>query len=117
MIDYISYNKFGEITRSGVCQKEALHMQSGEGEVTMAGIADDSRHYIKNGVITERPVFSVSVHANVIVGIPSGTSVYVDNELAGQCDTGSISLEKENQLDIVSVRLSLFPYIDKEVTL
>lgn len=47
----------------------------------------------------------------------SGTSVYIDNELAGQCDTGSITLEKENQLDIVSVRLSLFPYIDKEFTL
>lgn len=117
MIDFIVHDNEGRILRRGLCQKEAVHLQAARGEVAIVGKARDEKHYILGGKVTERPLFDTAVVDLTISNIPESTEVYVDNELTGQCDTGSISLEKENQLDVVSVRLSLFPYIDKEVTL
>lgn len=117
MIDFIVHDNEGRILRSGLCQKEAVHLQATRGEMAIVGKACDEKHYILDGNVSERPLFDIAVVGLTITNIPKSTEVYVDNELAGHCDTGSISFEKENQLDIVSVRLSLFPYIDKEITL
>ena len=114
MINFIVYSATGEILRSGICQKSTLYSQ---GDFVVEGVADDSSDYIKDGKVTPRPLFDVAIDGLAIVGVPSNTSVYIDGELSGQCDTGVVSFEKENKLDTVSVRLSLFPYIDKEITL
>lgn len=114
MINFIVYSATGEILRSGLCQKSMLNSQ---GDFVIEGVANDSSDYIKGGKVTPRPLFDVAIDGLTIMGVPVNTSVYIDGELSGQCDTGAVSIEKENQLDTVSVRLSLFPYIDKEITL
>lgn len=114
MINFIVYSATGEILRSGLCQKSTLNSQ---GDFVIEGVANDSSDYIKDGKVTPRPLFDVAIDGLAIVGVPSNTNVYIDGELSGQCDTGSITIEKENPIDNVTVRLSLFPYIDKEITL
>ena len=76
-----------------------------------------SSDYIKDNKVTKRPLFDVTVDGLTVSGIPIKTEIYIDGDLVGKCDTGSITLEKENPIDSVTVRLSLFPYIDKEITL
>lgn len=117
MIDFIVHDNEGRILRSGLCQKEAVHLQATRGEAAIVGKACDEKHYILGGKVTERPLFDTTVVGLTITNIPESTEVYVDGGLVGQCCTGIIKIEKESELDIVSVRLSLFPYIDKEITL
>ena len=76
-----------------------------------------SSDYIKDGKVTPRPLFDVAIDGLTVSGIPIKTEVYIDGDLVGKCDTGGITIVKENQRDTGSVRLSLFPYIDKEITL
>lgn len=117
MIDFIVHDNEGRILRSGLCQKEAVHLQATRGEVVIVGKASDEKHYILSGKVTERPLFDSAVVGLTITNIPESTEVYVDGGLVGQCYTKTIKIEKESELDAVVVRLTLFPYIDKEITL
>lgn len=114
MIDFIVYEVGGRILRSGTCQKSVF---SAQGELVIEGKANDSTDYIKGGKVTKRPLFSITVDGLTVSGVPANTEVYIDGDLAGRCDTGSVTIEKENSTDSITVRLSLFPYIDKEITL
>ena len=117
MIDFIVHDNEGRILRRGLCQKEAVHLQATRGEVAIVGKACDEKHYILSGKVTERPLFDTAVVGLTITNIPESAAVYIDSDLVGMCDTGSVTIEKENPIDSVTVRLSLFPYIDKEITL
>lgn len=118
MKSFIVYAPTGRIIRTGTCCAETLKAQaSRDGEESIAGLANDSTDYIKNGKVTKRPLFDVTVDGLTVSGIPTSTEVYIDGGLAGQCDTDNITIEKENPIDSVTVRLSLFPFIDKEITL
>lgn len=117
MIDFIVHDNEGRILRSGLCQKETIHLQAGDGESVMAGKADDTKQYIDCGRAVARPVFDPIIRGLNLSGLPTGVEVYVDNVMAGQCDSGCVEIEKESELDTVEVRLTLFPYIDKEIVL
>ena len=117
MIDFIVHDKEGRILRSGICQKEAVHLQAARGEEVITGKASDGKHYILDGKVTERPLFDISVDDLSVTNIPDSTEVYVDKSLVGQCFTKTLEIVKESEHDTVVVRLSLFPYIDKEIVL
>ena len=117
MIDFIVHDNEGRILRSGICQKEAIHLQADIGEEVIAGKASDDKHYILDGKVTERPLFDIAVVGLSITNIPDSTEVYVDRSLVGQCFTKTIEIEKESEHDTVVVRLSLFPYIDEVIAL
>lgn len=52
MKNYIVYNNFGEILRTGVCNDSDFNLQ---GEFVIEGFADDSCQYIENGKIIDMP--------------------------------------------------------------
>lgn len=117
MIDFIVHDNEGRILRSGICQKEAVHLQAAIGEEVITGKASDVNHYILDGKVTERPLFDIVVVDLSVTNIPDSTEVYVDKRLVGQCFTKSIEIEKESEHDTVVIRLSLFPYIDEVIAL
>ncbi len=117
MIDFIVHDNEGRILRSGLCQKEAVHLQANEGEEVIVGRACDEKQYILGGKVTDRPLFDTTVVGLTITNIPESTEVYVDGVLVGQCPSKIIEIEKESEFDTVAVRLSLFPYIDEEIAL
>jgi hypothetical protein len=53
--NFIIYNQSGQILRTGTCPANMMNIQHGPDEFILEGIADDSKYYIKNGIITEHP--------------------------------------------------------------
>lgn len=43
---FVVYDRFGNILRTGSCQKQMLGQQAGPGEFVMPGEADDLRHKV-----------------------------------------------------------------------
>ena len=117
MIDFIVHDNEGRILRSGLCQKEAVHLQATRGEVAIVGKACDEKHYILSGKVTERPLFDTAVVGLTITNIPESTEVYVDGEMLGVCESGVLSIDKPNGVDRYQLKLVNFPYIDHEVML
>lgn len=80
---------------------------------------DPDMVYVNDGKLAGRPQQNVGVDyvGKVISEILEGTHVFIDGEFVGACFTGCVEIEKESDLDTVVVRLSLFPYIDKEITI
>lgn len=88
----------------------------GDGCAMVDKIADRWQ-YVKNGVVVNRPKFELVIDGLKVYNIPNGSFVYVDGSPVGECNTGEITLHKENIEDTISILFSLFPYIDKEVKL
>lgn len=54
-MDYIVYNQDGKIMRTGVCNKDVLHLQAvNDDELTMEGTANDVIQKIINGKIVNK---------------------------------------------------------------
>jgi hypothetical protein len=53
MKKFIIHNQEGKILRTGSCPDEMLEIQAQDGEKVIEGIADDSKHYVNNGKVTE----------------------------------------------------------------
>lgn len=60
MINYIVYNSDGDILRTGIAPESQVSLQAGDGEFTMHGVADDSKHKIEGGVIVDKVVVSTT---------------------------------------------------------
>lgn len=55
MKQFIIYNGYGEILRSGFCRSEAFLLQATQGEFIMEGLCEPLAHYIYQGVIVAKP--------------------------------------------------------------
>lgn len=118
MIKTIEYSPQGEILCIHLSPKDGAKSLFINSTITVEpSVEVTSSDYIKDGEVVNRPLFDVTVDGMTISDIPAKTDVYVDGDLVGKCDTGSVTIEKEDPSDIVTVRLSMFPYIDKELTL
>jgi hypothetical protein len=53
MKSFIVCNQEGKILRTGYCPNSMLEIQAGENEIVIEGVADDSKHYIKNKKVAE----------------------------------------------------------------
>lgn len=119
MIKIIEYDTKGEIIATHMTAQGMLKSYFINNTLTVGASAevDSSRNYIVGGTVNSRPRQEINVEGLSIFSIANGTDVFVDGEHMGSCETGTLTIEKENPSDTVSVRLSLFPYIDKEITL
>ena len=61
MKNYIVYNDAGKILRTGVCPDTDFLAQAHENELVMEGEADDSLHWIDNGLVTNQPIIETDV--------------------------------------------------------
>lgn len=114
MINFIVYDICGRILRTGMCCEADIKLQ---GDLIVTGIADDLMHYVKEGVVLNRPVMPIMQNEETLSNIPLGCSIYIDGALSienNQKET--ITVEKEHGSDTYSLRFVLFPYLDFEVT-
>ncbi len=51
MINYIAYDDDGNIIKTGKCKKASIHLQ---GENVVEGVADDTKHMIKDGQVVDK---------------------------------------------------------------
>jgi len=54
MTNFIVYNIKGKILRTGFCPEHILHLQAGDGEFVMEGIANDVSQKIVDGKIVDK---------------------------------------------------------------
>lgn len=73
----------------------------------------DLRHYVKDGIIEERPTLPIVLDDNVLRGVPEGSTVVIDYENY-TADGSDIELEFGHPGDF-QVRVEKFPYQDFEV--
>lgn len=60
MINYIVYNNDGNIIRTGTCLESDMHLQCGEDQYIMQGLADDASQKIVDGTIVDKDVDPLS---------------------------------------------------------
>lgn len=108
----------GKIMASGRSQNPSSLLDLYETPSAIISEAGDHIiEYVHDGHIAVRPKFQTVVSGTTITTVPHGTKVYIDNEYAGECKSGSITINKEHPSDLCTVRLELFPYIDTEFEL
>lgn len=121
MINYAVYEQAtGRILKTGVCAETDLDLQltGTKGCSVVKSSADDTLHYIRNGVREVRPEMNPSLSGATLSALPVGCSVYVDGEQVVDVLEGSvITFEKKQETDTYKVLVSLFPYLDYEVVL
>lgn len=72
----------------------------------------DLRHYVKNGIIQDRPLQGVILEGNLLRGVPEGATVIIDYENY-VADGTDIELEFGHPGDF-TIRVENFPYQDFE---
>lgn len=113
IISYIGYDDDGKII-SCTTNYESMMQKDADNngwKNIMKGHALPWEHYIKNGVITDRPTMDVKVSAGKISGIPAGAMVITDGETIIVND-GVFSFTESTHSRVV--RIIKFPYKDAE---
>jgi hypothetical protein len=122
---YQIYNSSGVILRTVCCPEVDAENQLQIGESYVEGYGRDDLNYIKDGKIAERPEMDItvdktSVTANetdkvVIDKLPEGTKAVIQNQEHTITD---------NKLELTfsdagtyTIKLSCWPYLDKEITI
>lgn len=54
MVNFVVYNKFGQILRTGTCPKNMVAIQAGDGEYSLIGNGSDRDHKVINGKVVSR---------------------------------------------------------------
>lgn len=122
MIRFIVHDRDGRILRTGLCQKACLELQAQSGEFVMAGEADDREHYVADGVVTPRPVMTISVDtvadATTLTGIPVGADVQVSGPAYDAFTATDDVLELTfDAPGAYTIRVLKFPYRDFEAVI
>ena len=108
----------GKIIASGRSQNPNSLLELYEAPSAIINEAGDpSTEYVHDGHIAGRPKFQAVISGTTITCVPYGAKVYIDNEYAGECKSGSITINKEHPGDLCTVRLELFPFIVEEFEL
>lgn len=111
------FNNSGLILRRGYCQeKDVVHQAMFEGEKVIPHHSNDSTDYVKDGTVRTRPVMPLTRTETLISGIPLGAEIIVDGVSYGTCETGELTLEKEDA-SVYHVTIKLFPYLDYETVI
>ncbi|WP_114195479.1 hypothetical protein [Edaphovirga cremea] len=113
IISYIGYDDEGKIT-SCTTNDESMMQKDADAngwKNVIKGHALPWEHYIKDGVITERPIMDVKVSAGMIVGIPIGAAVTMDGNTT-IVNNGVLSISESVNSRVV--RIIKFPYKDSE---
>lgn len=117
MAKFTIYNPAtGEIIRSGSCTESDVELQPQEGEALVRGAANDLLHYVVDGVIVDRPTFSISkteivaddVDGAVIANLPDPVTVKVDG-IAYEVTGGAVSISSPTPATY-KVEIDHFPY-------
>lgn len=111
----------GRIVRLGYCADDDFLLQAGEGEIVVEGTADDAKQCVIDGQVVDRPPMPYfldrdSVPIGEVVtfsSLPVGVEINVDGDIVVVNDR-ILALTFDTTGDY-RVRLSLFPYLDKEV--
>jgi hypothetical protein len=124
MTNFIVYDSStGRIIRLGYCADDDVAVQAQDGEVIMEGTADDSKQMVLNEQVVDRPALPFYLDRDsVVIGqkatfssLPAGTTVDVDGDVVVVNDH-VLALTFDTP-GTYRVRLSLFPYLDREVTI
>lgn len=121
---YIVHDALGKILRHGTCpDADFIHQASNPGETVIEGVVNDATQYILAGVLTDKAPMPVTVNKTVVneneavilSNVPVGTLASVD---------GDKTIVNDGTLEVIfdtsgeyKIRLSLFPYLDYEVTI
>ena len=74
------------------------------------GVVDYATHYVKDGIVVERPSMPLVVSGARITGIPAG-SVLTLGEQTFEVDDGEAEIDGYSGV----VRITCWPYLDAEV--
>lgn len=74
------------------------------------GVVDYATHYVKDGIVVERPSMPLAVSGATITGIPAG-SVLTLGEQAFEVNDGEAEIDGYSG----TVKITCWPYLDAEV--
>jgi len=114
-MNYIIFNDQGEILRTVSCPKDMAVDQLSEGEWLLEGRWDDTKFYVENGSVVERPHFPITIEGSTITGIPIPTTITIEG-VSYEVTEGTLELEFDAP-GSYTVSLRSFPYLDTEVTI
>lgn len=124
MIDYLVYDVItGRILKCGSCPESMLYLQAHEGLEIKTGHADNSKQYVLDGKVVNKPNFPVSIDKTTVVpgelvtinNVPIGTKAFVDGEMF-TVDDGSLSLTFDIEGEY-KILMDCFPYLPYEGTI
>jgi hypothetical protein len=88
-----------------------------DGTAFLAGKGDGLTDYVLNGAITPRPVMPLGQSGNTLT-VPPGTAFTVSGPASAEgVATDGVLQFQFSEPGNYTVKLSLFPYLDREVTL
>ena len=101
----------GKITGTLICSEPCFEANVG-GKTWIEGTYDLEEYYVVEGIATLRPSMGLTVTGSIISGIPQGATVILDQQ-SFIVDDGVADIEGYAG----KVKITLFPYLDAEVTL
>ena len=101
----------GKITGTLICSEPCFEANVG-GKTWIEGTYDLEEYYVIGGIATLRPSMGLTVTGSIISGIPQGATVTL-GEQSFIVDDGVADIEGYAG----KVKITLFPYLDAEVTL
>jgi len=117
----------GAIIKDVVCTPDQVRFQVRDGESVTDGTADGSSHYVQDGSLTARPTMPAGidqttisadgVDSSTIIGLPVGAEISVNSIVIGVIDESESFIFTTDVPGAYSVRATLFPWRDYEVTI
>lgn len=101
----------GKITGTLICSEPCFEANVG-GKTWIEGTYDLEEYYVVGGIATLRPSMGLTITGSVIIGIPQGATVTLDQQ-SFIVDDGVADIEGYAG----TVKIVCFPYLDAEVTL
>lgn len=114
MYGYV-YDTIGYITKIvQAATEESVRLEMGDGDkfILSDTMFNESEHYVKGSKVLPRPAMPLTVTGSVISGIPQGATVTLDQQ-SFIVEDGEADIEGY----MGKVKITLFPYLDAEVTL
>lgn len=110
------YDERGRITINGfMTRREAKINAQNYGLAYCFGDGDSRKHYVKDGLIVERPKLALEVTGTTIQGIPKGAEVLIE-DVRYVADGTDIHLTFSGDQEHL-VLITMWPYQEEELSL
>ena len=110
-MQFISYDSMGRILFYRTMAAEDVELYPNENLIAVDTNYSDKTYLIKDGQIALRPTMPLTVTGSIITGIPQGATVTL-GEQSFTVEDGEADIEGY----MGKVKITLFPYLDAEVT-
>lgn len=110
--NFVVFDADGRIARTGTCPDSMVDLQAGAGEQVMQGTANESKQYVLNGELVDRPENTAKLSGQTLANVPAPSVISI-NGTDYPCDDSSVDLDFTYPGEY-RIAVHAFPYTDVE---